>query len=217
MIKINRSQPPKKTQVSDSDRNITLALKFLRSVGIKSGQHIINVGTGANYSFPQAAQELGAHYIGYDLRSSSKTVSELLFVLGENYKGSAKQVLGEFSSGTKSASKRIPDNSQDCVLILTGALSDPYPESVANEVLDEAFRVLKPNSTLIVGSYKGCWHSDCWYSRAAEKIVANKTIQRVLSSPQWKDKVSLERIEEIEYIASPGGSEGLRFKVGFKM
>ena len=209
---MQRSQPPKRTQVSVIERDIIFALKFLRSVGIKSGQRIINVGTAMDYVLPLAAQKLGAHYIGYDLKPENvKAVSVVLSDLGENYKGSAKQVLGEFSSGRDSASKRIPDNSQDCVFILTGALSDPLPESVADEVLDEAFRVLKPNSTLIAGSFKGSWQV------SRENVVANETIQRVLKLPRWKDRVILKRIEEIEYIAPLYVSGGIRFKVSFKM
>ncbi len=97
---------------------------------------------------------------------------------------------GEFSSGKNSSSKNIPDRSQDFVFILSGALSDPLPESDSDEVFEEALRVIKPGGKIVIGTV-GSW--------VAEIDKAHNTMDRVLrGSAKWHEKIKLERVLETE-------------------
>jgi len=170
--------------------------RFLRELGVKKGDRIVNIGTSGNHLISLAAQALGAHYLGYDLNAFSqlrvidylKRTSPFL----EQYGGSAQEFIGEFSSGQYSISGSIPDRSQDHVLILTGALSDPRPVSSAEEVLIEALRVIKPGGRILAGSYGICWYRP-------ERQRAEALIKSVLGRPGFKGKIEMRRIGEISH------------------
>ena len=152
------------------------AIQFLENIGVTQGTHIIEVGTRNNPIRALAAASMGAHYEGYDLRFDNKKNIDRFNL--EDFGGSATHILGEFSSGVKSSSKHVADHSQEVVLILTGALSDPAPESDEHEVLREALRVIMPGGKIVAGSI--------------EVSDMDETIKReVLNEPEWKGKIEL--------------------------
>jgi len=93
--------------------------------------------------------------------------------ISKDRSGSVKNILGEFSYRKESVSKKIPDHSQDIVVIETGALSDPYPESDAKEIFREALRVIKPGGKLIAGTI-GLWTS---FERTGAENVMIQVLQ----------------------------------------
>lgn len=162
------------------------AHRFLDEIGVRRGHRIIEVSNYCLTSFGFAAASLGAHYVGFEMDSELADMAQTYFgnYYTESYGGSAKEVSGEFSSGARSASKTTEDHSEDFVLILTGALSDPFPVSIATEVFNEALRVIK-NKGKIVISTVGLWE-------LKEKDEAISTMNRVLNSSKWAEKVKLE-------------------------
>ncbi len=103
--------------------------------------------------------------------------------------GTYSHIPGEFSSGENSKSNKIdyregyiPDHSQDIIIAITGALSDPIPESDAQGVFREMLRVIKPGGKLVIGTYLA------WYPYQ----TSDKEIERILS-------LSLARMEYVKF------------------
>jgi len=201
---IGNSLPPVAARSNRADfrkfyanhRGVQAALRIFKLIGLKKGSCITEVGPDDNSGQAIAARGIGAHYLGFDL-SSIKRISDYLnlkmirSVLDE-CEGSTQIISGEFSSDCRSVSKNIPDDSQDCVLMITGVLSDPFPESSAEEVFTEALRVIKPGGKIVVGSYQLCWGP--WGS---EQRMAAQLMEKVLQRPEWKGKVELKIKEAI--------------------
>ncbi|MBI4397436.1 MAG: hypothetical protein HY548_10095, partial [Elusimicrobia bacterium] len=190
----------------DNSQTASEALNFLRTVGIRPGDRVVNVGTSFDFYSPLAAAYLGAHYAGYDLTKIYQSpIMGILSRLRMGEKGgSAQQVLGSFSASSPHSAS-IPDRSQDVVLMLSGVLSDPIPESNAVETLDEALRVVKDGGKIVVGSYPDCWEY-------GEMLEAQKVINTVLNSPQWKGKVDMV----YKFPAGHSRTSAFVFEVRFK-
>lgn len=131
---------------------------ILKSHGFGKGMSAVVVGPQIWHQFPLAVVGLGGHYLGFQINDGhakdkhfdSRMKSVLDQYAVDQYGGSIQQFAGEFSSGKKSISRSLPNNSQDLVIIPTGALSDPRPESSAFEVLEEAVRVIKDGHDILV-------------------------------------------------------------------
>lgn len=160
--------------------------KLMDRLGVKKGQNVLEVGPGAGEVNAVEVAKRGAHYRGYSLSDQQFDRQEYVFGKYDmsTYGGSATVKKGEFSSSKNSSSKNIADRSQDFILILSGALSDPFPESDSKEAL----RVIKPGGKIVLGT-EGIW--------AHEKTKAHDTINRVLNEPEWRDKVRLELVFEV--------------------
>jgi len=203
------------------------AYEFLAEIGVKKGSKVLDIGLEADAALPLAAAHMGAYFIGFNFDSSYLESAQMLLELySEEIEDMARLISGEFSSGTRSKSKGIiADHSQDFVLILTGALSDPWPRPPVDygalvdekEVFSETLRVIKNGGKILVGTYFGAWRLPIFWRSydqypKTEEMVAEKNMQQVLNSPQWKGKVQLKKIGEAKYSHS---SEGNIYEVTF--
>jgi len=78
------------------------------------------------------------------------------------------------------------DNEVDYVLMLTGVLSDPRPESNPIDVLNEALRIIKNKGKFIVGTVSSMPMS--------EKQKSEKFIRNIQDSSTWRDKVNIKNL-----------------------
>ena len=178
-----------------NDRSVQSALTLYKNIGIKPGNRIVEVGPNSETNMAIAAQILGAHYVGFELHADTVNWVRRELQYEEKFLPRrfehVKLVAGEFSSGQRSQSKhgqyRLEDRSQDCVLMLSGVLSDSKPELFTKEIFEEALRVVKPDAKIVVRSSK-------------EKDNAQQVIQKVLESPAWKDKVKLHLKGDIQLL-----------------
>ncbi|MCX5681268.1 MAG: hypothetical protein NT079_03185, partial [Candidatus Omnitrophica bacterium] len=160
------------------DKDVRDRAEILQNVvGVKPGWKMTEVGNHFA-GFSAAAALLGAQYTCYNLESLWANVDLLEDYSTEEFGGSVSYVKGEFSSGEDSVSGEIPDHSQNAVVIVTGALSDPAPQSNPEEVFKEVLRVIKSGGKLIAGTI-GEWKGD-------EKEKAEAVMRKVLGEETWK-------------------------------
>ncbi|MBF0486114.1 MAG: methyltransferase domain-containing protein [Candidatus Omnitrophica bacterium] len=162
---------------------------FLTAIGVQKGDKVVDVGTGFDWRLAHLAVKMGAHYIGFDLHDDLLKISrgELEKYNIQEFGGSAEYRTGTFSLGS-STSSHIPDHTQDYVLILTGALSDPHPESDPDLVLKEALRVVKDGGRIVVGT------SGEGY---LEERNLNQTLTDVLASEGVEGQVELVNDDKV--------------------
>jgi len=121
--------------------------QFLRIIGVKAGSRVVNIGTGnkeVSLHIALAAETLGAHYVGYDFDDW-----EILNLMREQapnleaFAGSSTHRRIFMQDSTDSA--KHPDRSQDFVLAISGAFSDPYSEPLSSDARTfiEALRVIR--------------------------------------------------------------------------
>ncbi|MFC1698750.1 hypothetical protein ACFL1I_02155 [Candidatus Omnitrophota bacterium] len=184
ILDIKRNSLRQFQYLTEKDENWPLILTFFQDLGVQQNYNIAHVGVHAQSNMAIAAAYLEAHYTGYelDLENFSRNqeyISQLLNTpqVAKELPGTIKYLQGEFSSGEKSQSKSFGQRSQDVVLIISGALSDPYyPVSDPEEVFIESLRVIKSGGRLAVGTYG-------WLS---ELKTAEEVMRRVLARPEWK-------------------------------
>ena len=182
------------------------AMSFLRRIGIGAipDARVIDVGNHYSLRIGLAAKLLGANYLGFDI-STKKWRRPRSVPTG--YVGSIGQIDGEFSSGEKSKSKTIRSHSQDFVLILSGGLSDPRPESKADELLIEALRVIKSGGIICVGSFFLAWDT-------GEMEKAEYVISKVLQLPENRN-IRLEKLTDYPPLNPELLEGGHRYRVHF--
>jgi transcriptional regulator with XRE-family HTH domain len=163
---------------------------LLRDGGVGKGSVVVNAGTDNYYAIGLAAAQLGADYLGFDIDEGvcADINSAWEYYLPRIKIGSFRQISGAFSLDS-AASSCIPNHSVDCVMMLTGVLSNPSHVSSAGDSLKEALRAVRHRGRIIAGSYFTGWH--------VEKNNQNSVIQNVLNSPEWKGKVELVPLKEI--------------------
>jgi SAM-dependent methyltransferase len=149
--------------------------RILNELGVSQGCGVVNVGARgmADISLGLAAARRGAHYVAYDMRTDfigSSCSAAFSAYDTEEFGGSAKAIVGEFSSRENSRSRSIADHSQDVILVLSGALADPgTPESDPAKIIEEIERVSKHGGKLVAGTFDTDWR---WNNYAASLEAA---------------------------------------------
>ena len=201
---------------------------LFKEFGVGLGTNILEIGIGSEHRGTVAAA-MGAHYRQYEISGeiygfSFKEYIDSIEIPGYKYEfplknnlsshnghvgeGTYNYIRGEFSGGNKSVSNKIgregyvENKSQDIIIAMTGALSDPIPESNAHDVLREMLRVLKPGGMLVVGTY-GLWGKDIGLSMPHPELHGyefhkfRKVVSDVLKEPEWRGKVLFSQREEL--------------------
>ncbi|MEK6567267.1 MAG: hypothetical protein AABZ27_00830, partial [Candidatus Omnitrophota bacterium] len=201
---------------------------LLKEFGVGLGTNILEIGIESEYRGTVAAA-MGAHYRQYEISGkisgfSFREYIDSIEIPGYKYgfsleknlsshnghvgEGTYNYIRGEFSGGNKSVSNKIgregyvENKSQDIIIAVTGALSDPIPESNAHDILREMLRVLKPGGMLVVGTY-GSWDKDIGLSMPHHELHGyefykfRKVVSDVLKEPEWRGKVLVSHRKEL--------------------
>ncbi|EFK96408.1 hypothetical protein LDC_1562, partial [sediment metagenome] len=145
----------------DDNKEFQASKALLKQAGVKKASRVLEVGPSAALRLGLAAARLGAHYSSF---TQDESIAETLALDKSQYdisefNGSFNSALGTFSHGIsmEAASKTIPDQSQDVIIIL-GVLSYNWlirRHDLNSGILQEAWRVIKNKGRFILGSYKG--------------------------------------------------------------
>lgn len=179
-------------ELEQGDGHFGLVEYFIENyLGMKKGEHVLEVGFSTAFNrIGLVVAKRGGLYLGFEMNPQYVDMTRQFwneFDIGRIPEhGSMEAAHGLFSSRSVD-SERIPTDSQDYVLMITGALSDPSPQSPSYEDnLREALRVLKNGGKLVVGS-EGVYSE---FERAKEVMAA------VLESEDFKGRVELTPVTE---------------------
>lgn len=114
---------------------------FVRSLGIKPGDQVMDLGCGDGTTALPAAQ-LGADVLGVD-------IAENLVAAGTARAAAAGLTNLTFEQGDASNLAGIADHRFDWVISVFGAMFAPRPDVVTKEMV----RVTKPGGTIVMGNW----------------------------------------------------------------